>query len=260
MLFPQIDPVAFSLGPLSVRWYGLTYLCSFLAAWLLGKYRARRGGTFSPQEVEDLLTWGFFGVILGGRLGYVLFYNFAYYRVHPLDIFYLQHGGMSFHGGMLGVIVFMWIAARRRGKTLFETMDFMAPLVPPGLFSGRIGNFINGELWGRVTDSPLGMVFPDAGNLPRHPSQLYQAALEGVLLFIVLWVFSAKPRPRSAVSALFLIGYGFLRFFVEFFREPDYHLGFVAFNFLSMGQLLCIPMILLGVLLMYLAYRMPERR
>ena len=254
MTYPQFDPVIFSVGPFAVRWYGFMYLLGFASAWLLGRYRARGTGVFTVREFDDILTWGLFGVIIGARLGYVLFYDFSYYLAHPAEIFFLQRGGMSFHGGMLGVIFLMWFAAHRRGKTLFQTMDFMAPLVPPGLFFGRLGNFINAELWGRVTDSPFGMVFPGAGPLPRHPSQLYEAALEGVVFFLILWLYSAKPRPRRAVSGLFLIGYGTFRFIVEFFREPDAHLGFVALDFLSMGQMLCIPMILFGALLMWLAY------
>ncbi len=255
LTFPRFDPVIVSIGPLAVRWYGLMYILGFVSAWLLGRWRAKKTGAFTVREFEDILTWGLFGVVIGGRLGYALFYDPLYYLRHPLDIFYLQHGGMSFHGGMLGVIFLMWFAAYKRGKTLFQVMDFMAPLVPPGLFFGRLGNFINGELWGRVTDSPLGMVFPGAGRLPRHPSQLYEAALEGVLFFCLLWAFSAKPRPRMAVSGFFLVGYGFFRFIVEFFREPDAHLGFVAFQFFSMGQLLCLPMILGGLLLLRLAYK-----
>lgn len=258
MMYPQFDPVIFSVGPFAVRWYGFMYLLGFASAWLLGRYRARTTGALTVREFDDILTWGLFGVVLGGRLGYVLFYDFSYYLSHPAEILYLQHGGMSFHGGLLGVILLMWCAAYHRGKTLFEVMDFMAPLVPPGLFFGRLGNFINAELWGRVTDSPVGMVFPGAGPLPRHPSQLYEAALEGVIFFAVMWTFSAKPRPRMAVSGLFLIGYGFFRFIVEFFREPDAHLGLVAFNFLSMGQMLCVPMVLLGALLMRLAYSRRE--
>ncbi|MDL2210013.1 prolipoprotein diacylglyceryl transferase [Desulfovibrio sp. OttesenSCG-928-O18] len=255
MTFPQFDPEIASIGPFSVRWYGMMYLFGFASAWLLGRHRAKKNGAFTVREFDDILTWGLFGVLIGARLGYVLFYDFAHYLANPIRIFYLQQGGMSFHGGMLGVIFLMWYAAHRRGKTLFETMDFMAPLVPPGLFFGRLGNFINAELWGRVTDSPLGMVFPGAGPLPRHPSQLYEAALEGIVFFVLLWVYSAKPRPRMAVSGLFLVGYGVFRFIVEFFREPDAHLGFVALNFFSMGQLLCMPMILGGLLLLWLAHR-----
>ena len=255
MTFPQINPVIFSVGPLSVHWYGVMYLLGFASAFFLGRYRAKRTGVFTVREFDDILTWGLFGVLIGGRLGYALFYDFSYYLANPLRVFYLQDGGMSFHGGMLGVIFLMWIAAAKRGKTLFQTMDFMAPLVPPGLFFGRLGNFINGELWGRVTDSSLGMVFPTGGSLPRHPSQLYEAALEGVLFFIILWVYSAKPRPRMAVSGLFLLGYGIFRFIVEFFRQPDAHIGFDAFNFLSRGQLLCIPMVLFGAFLISIAYK-----
>lgn len=260
MNFPQFDPVIFSLGPLAVRWYGMMYLLGFASAFLLGRYRAKKSGVFSVREFDDILTWGLFGVLIGGRLGYVLFYDLSYYLANPLHVFFLQHGGMSFHGGMLGVIFFMWLAAAQRGKSLFQTMDFMAPLVPPGLFFGRLGNFINGELWGRVTDSPAGVIFPGAGALPRHPSQLYEAGLEGVVFFVILWAYSAKPRPPMAVSGLFLLGYGAFRFLVEFFREPDAHLGFVAFNFLSMGQILCIPMLILGAGLMAVAYRRGESK
>ncbi|GHV52770.1 prolipoprotein diacylglyceryl transferase [Deltaproteobacteria bacterium] len=254
MHFPAISPVIVSIGPFAVRWYGLMYLCGFFSGWLLGRSRVGKHAPFTAREFDDILTWGFLGVIIGARLGYVLFYDFSHYLANPLSIVYLHQGGMSFHGGLLGVIFFMWFAARRRGKTFFATMDFMAPLVPPGLFFGRVGNFINGELWGRVTSSPVGMVFPGAGSLPRHPSQLYEAALEGVILFCLLWIFSAKPRPRRAVSGLFLVGYGVFRFCVEFFREPDTHLGFVFLDFFSMGQILCLPMILGGALLLFLAY------
>ena len=253
--FPDFDPVLLYIGPFAIRWYGLMYLLGFLSAWILGRRRAVRNGVFAVQEFEDILTWGLFGVIIGGRLGYVLFYDPLHYLRAPLEILFMHNGGMSFHGGMLGVIFAMWFAAWRRGRTLFETMDFMAPLVPPGLFFGRLGNFINGELWGRVTDAPWGMVFPTGGPLPRHPSQLYEAALEGVVFFCLLWVYSAKPRPRMAVSGLFLIGYGVFRFIVEFFREPDAHLGLIAMNFFSMGQLLCMPMVLGGLVLLFLAYR-----
>ena len=254
MLFPHIDPILVTIGPFAIRWYGMMYLLGFLAAWLLGRYRVRQHSLFTVREFDDILTWACFGVIFGARFGYVLFYDFSYYLAHPLEVFYLQRGGMSFHGGMLGVIFFVWFAAHARGKTLFQTMDFVAPLVPPGLFFGRIGNFINGELWGRVTDAPIGIIFPDGGPLPRHPSQIYEAGLEGIALFCLLWVYSAKPRPRMAVSGFFLMGYGIFRFIVEFFREPDAHLGFVAFDFLSMGQMLCVPMILGGALIIVCAY------
>jgi phosphatidylglycerol:prolipoprotein diacylglycerol transferase len=256
-----LGPYAFGdfvIGPLAVRWYGLMYVCGFVSAWILGRYRAVRSGVFSKAQFDDVLTFGFLGVIIGGRLGYALFYHPSYFFAHPLEILYMWQGGMSFHGGLLGVVVAQWLAGRRYGKSFFQTMDFMAQLVPPGLFFGRIGNFINAELWGRVTDAPWGMVFPGAGPLPRHPSQLYEAALEGLALFVIVWAFSAKPRPIMAVSGLFAIGYGVFRCIAEFFRQPDAHLGYLAFNFLTMGMALCLPLILFGAALMYLAYR-PRR-
>jgi phosphatidylglycerol:prolipoprotein diacylglycerol transferase len=255
---PQIDPVAFVIGPLQVRWYGLMYLMGFLAAWLLGYLRAKRPGSgWDPQELPDLITFCALGVIIGARLGYVLFYDLAMFLSQPLEIFKIWKGGMSFHGGLLGVLVALWYFARRTGRSFFQVADFAAPLVPVGLGAGRIGNFINGELWGRVTDVPWAMIFadPSSGFLPRHPSQLYQAFLEGLVLFIVLWTFSSKPRPIMAVSGLFSLCCGVFRFFVEFFREPDAHLGFVAFDWMTMGQALSLPMIALGFLLLWLAYR-----
>lgn len=258
LTFPQFSPVVFSVGPLSVRWYGFMYLLGFLSAWLLGRRRAARTQTFTKGQFDDVLTWGIVGVIVGARLGYVFFYHPLYYLAHPLEIFEVWHGGMSFHGGFLGVILAQGLAGRRFGKSLFQTMDFMAPLVPPGLFFGRLGNFINGELWGRVTDMPWGMVFPGAGPHPRHPSQLYEAALEGVALFTILWVFSSRPRPVMAVSGVFALGYGLFRCFVEFFRQPDAHLGYLAFGWVTMGMVLCLPVILVGVLLLWLAYRKKE--
>jgi phosphatidylglycerol:prolipoprotein diacylglycerol transferase len=254
LTYPQFSPEAFSIGPLSVRWYGFMYLLGFASAWLLGRRRVRALRTFSKSQFDDVLTFGIFGVILGARLGYALFYQPAYYLAHPLEIFYLWHGGMSFHGGLLGVLLAQWLAGRRYGRSFFETMDFMAPLVPPGLFFGRLGNFINGELWGRPTDLPWGMVFPGAGAAPRHPSQLYEAALEGVALFVILWAYSARPRPIRAVSGVFALGYGVFRCFVEFFRQPDAHLGYLAFGFVTMGMVLCLPLILIGCLLLYSAY------
>lgn len=252
--YPQFSPEMFSLGPLSVRWYGMMYLFGFLAAWILGRRRAARSGLFTPAQFDDVLLFGCIGVLLGARLGYVLFYNPFYYLGHPLEILAVWQGGMSFHGGMLGVMFAQWLAGKRYGKSFFQTMDFMAPLVPPGLFFGRLGNFINAELWGRVTDAPWGMVFPGGGDLPRHPSQLYEAALEGLLLFSLLWVYSARPRPVMAVSGLFALGYGCLRFFVEFFREPDAHLGYLAFGWLTMGMTLCLPLMALGIFLLVRAY------
>ena len=248
---PDFDPVAFSLGPLAIRWYGLMYLAGFGAAWWLGTRRIASGratasARLTRTQFDDLLFAGMLGVILGGRLGYVLFYKPGYYLAHPLEIFAIWQGGMAFHGGLLGVLLAMVVFARRHRLRWLDVMDFLAPLVPLGLATGRLGNFINGELWGRVTDLPWGVVFRGAGPLPRHPSQLYQMALEGLVLFALLWWFSSKSRPRGQVSALFLIGYGALRFVVEYAREPDDFLGLLTLG-LSMGQWLSLPMIVAGI-------------
>jgi phosphatidylglycerol---prolipoprotein diacylglyceryl transferase len=248
---PNFDPVVFSIGPLAVRWYGLMYLLAFGAFWWLGTRRidSAEGGNAAPvsrAQLDDLLFGGIVGVILGGRLGYVLFYKPAYYLSHPLEAFAIWQGGMSFHGGFLGVLAAMAFVAWRQRVNWWDLMDFIAPLVPLGLAAGRLGNFINGELWGRVTDVSWGMVFRGAGPLPRHPSQLYQMALEGIALFALLWWFSSRPRPRMQVSALFLAGYGAFRFVGEFAREPDAFLGFLALG-LSMGQWLSVPMMLAGI-------------
>jgi phosphatidylglycerol:prolipoprotein diacylglycerol transferase len=249
LLHPQFNPVAFSIGPLAVRWYGLMYLAGFGGAWWLGLRRIAQGAApLTRQQFDDLLFLGVLGVILGGRLGYVLFYQPALYAAHPLEIFAVWQGGMSFHGGLLGVMLAMGFAAWRYRVQYLRLMDFVAPLVPLGLATGRLGNFINGELWGRVTDLPWGMVFRGAGDAPRHPSQLYEFALEGLALFALLWWFSAKPRPCGQVSALFLLGYGIFRFVAELAREPDAYLGFLALG-LTMGQWLCVPMIAGGVAL-----------
>jgi phosphatidylglycerol---prolipoprotein diacylglyceryl transferase len=256
LIHPQIDPIAISIGPLAVRWYGLMYLIGFSLVFLLGRSRIKRGasGGVSLAVLDDLIFYGVLGVILGGRLGYILFYKPEYYASHPLEILSIWQGGMAFHGGFLGVLVAMVFIARKYQLAWFTIMDFIAPLVPPALAAGRIGNFINGELWGRTTDVAWGMVFRGAGALPRHPSQLYQFALEGVALFVVLWIYSSRPRPKAAVSAVFLIGYGVARFIVEFFREPDDFLGLLALN-LSMGQWLSAPMILIGIAMLAWAYR-----
>ena len=253
LVHPQFDPIAISLGPLSVRWYGLMYMAGFLLFLWLGRMRAakfpQRG--FTAQSLDDLLFYGVLGVILGGRLGQVLFYEPGYYFSHPFEIIAVWKGGMSFHGGLLGVLAAMALYGRRKGKTFFEVTDFIAPLVPLGLAAGRIGNFINGELWGRVADPslPWAMIFPQVDNQPRHPSQLYQFAGEGLLLFLILWWYSAKPRPRGAISGVFLIGYGVLRFAAEYFREPD--AGIFGLSYLvSMGQWLSLPMILVGIFLL----------
>jgi phosphatidylglycerol:prolipoprotein diacylglycerol transferase len=246
LVHPNIDPVAFSIGPLAVRWYGLMYLAGFAAAWWLGLQRIKKGlAPVTRAQFDDLIFLAVAGVILGGRLGYVLFYKPTYYASHPLEIFAVWQGGMSFHGGLLGVMAAMAFAARRHKIDWLRLMDFIAPLCPLGFAAGRMGNFLNGELWGRVTDLPWGMVFRGAEG-PRHPSQLYEFALEGLALFALLWWFSSKPRPRGQVSALFLLGYGIFRFIAEFGREPDSYLGFLALG-LTMGQWLCVPMILGGI-------------
>ncbi|CAN5344230.1 prolipoprotein diacylglyceryl transferase [soil metagenome] len=249
---PRFNPIAFSIGPLDVRWYGIMYLLAFALFVMLARlqlkrpYIAARG--FTRETIDDMLFWGVLGVIIGGRLGYVLFYKFGDFMRHPLEIFMPWHGGMSFHGGFLGVLVALGIWARRRKVSWWSVMDFIAPCVPPGLAAGRIGNFINGELWGRPTDVPWAMIFPDVDAQPRHPSQLYNATLEGLVLFAILWLFSRRERPRAQVSAVFLIGYGGLRFVEEFARQPDDFLGLQAFS-LSMGQWLSAPMVAAGIAL-----------
>ncbi|HTY98257.1 MAG TPA: prolipoprotein diacylglyceryl transferase [Rhodocyclaceae bacterium] len=255
LIHPQFDPVAIHLGPLAIRWYGLMYLAGFIAFLILGHRRARQNvlNGWLPADVDDLLFYGVLGVVLGGRLGQVLFYEPGYYFSNPLEILAIWKGGMSFHGGFLGVLLAMALWGRKRGRTFFEVTDFIAPLVPLGLAAGRIGNFINGELWGRVApaDLPWAMVFPQAhdGGLPRHPSQIYEALGEGLLLFAVLWWYSSRPRPRGAVSGAFLVGYGLLRFLAEYFREPDE--GIFGHSYaISMGQWLSLPMILIGVYLL----------
>jgi phosphatidylglycerol---prolipoprotein diacylglyceryl transferase len=252
LVHPQFDPVAFQIGPVAVRWYGLMYLVGFAAGLLLGRVRAKRAG-WSYQDLDDLLFYCVLGTILGGRLGYVLFYKLDEYLYDPVRILYLWEGGMSFHGGFLGVITALAWFAHRKGRHWFEVTDFMAPLVPLGLAAGRLGNFINAELWGRPTDVPWAVIFPSVDHQPRHPSQLYELALEGVALFVILWLFSRKPRPMGAVSGMFLLGYGLFRFLVEFTREPDSFLGFLALG-LTMGQWLSLPMIVGGVIMLVWAY------
>ena len=257
-VFSQIDPVAFSLGPLSVRWYGLMYLFGFaFAMWLAGRRADAPNSGWTRNEVSDLLFYGFLGVILGGRVGYVLFYNFDLFLADPTYLFKIWTGGMSFHGGLIGVITAMIWFAHKTKRHFFTVADFVAPLIPFGLGVGRIGNFINGELWGRVTDVPWAIIFPEAGPEPRHPSQLYQFALEGVVLFIILNLFWRKNPPRGAISGMFLLFYGLFRFLVEFVRQPDSQLG-LYFQEISMGQILSTPMIIIGALMIWVAYKRPQ--
>lgn len=256
LIYPQINTVALTIGPLKVHWYGVMYLLAFLAALMLGHLRARHSrGRWSKTLVSDLIFYCITGVIIGGRLGYVFFYTPTELIANPLTLFKVWQGGMSFHGGLLGVVIAMWFFSRRYQKTFFEVSDFVAPLVPIGIALGRAGNFINGELWGRVTDLPWAMIYPHVDNLPRHPSQLYEFFGEGIVLFVIVWLFSAKPRPAMAVSGMFGLGYGLVRFVLEFFRQPDQQYGFIAFNWLTMGQLLSIPLILAGLIMLGLAYR-----
>jgi phosphatidylglycerol---prolipoprotein diacylglyceryl transferase len=256
--FPQIDPVAFHLGPLAVHWYGLMYLFAFLSAGLIAHHRSKAKNAFiAKTDVENLVTYGAFGVILGARLGYVVFYGFERWMNDPLWLFRIWDGGMSFHGGLIGVIVAMIIFAKRIQVPFIALMDFVAPMVPMGLGFGRLGNFIGQELWGRITTAPWAMVFPKAGDpagIGRHPSQLYQAALEGLVLFIILFWFSAKPRPRGAVCGLFLLLYATFRSINENFRQPDADIGFDLFGAITRGQLLSFPMFVLGAGLLAYAY------
>ena len=269
LTYPDIDPVLFSIGPLSVHWYGLMYLVGFVAGWWLGRVRmARPGSDWTGQEWDEALFYIALGVLLGGRVGYVFFYGFSTFIQDPLYLFRVWEGGMSFHGGLLGVLIGVWLFARRFGRTFFGITDFIAPLVPIGLGAVRIGNFINGELWGKPGSAPWAMQVP-CGHFPEgcatlppealytpplHPSQLYEAGLEGAVLFVILWVYSSRPRPTMAVSGLFLLCYGLFRFGVEFVRLPDAHIGYLAFDWFTMGQLLTLPMLIFGVALMWLAY------
>jgi len=247
---PQFNPVALQIGPFAVHWYGLMYLLAFALVWLLGRRRIRQGKiALTQRQLEDLIFYGVLGVIVGGRVGYALFYKLDDFLARPWELFYLWQGGMSFHGGLLGVLAALWLLARKIGQPFLSVSDGIAPLIPLGLAAGRMGNFINGELWGRPTNLPWGMTFPQAGDtIARHPSQLYEMGLEGLALFAMLWWFSSRARPMGQISALFLTGYGVLRFLVEYTREPDRFLGVLSGG-MTMGQWLSLPMILIGVVL-----------
>lgn len=252
--YPYIDPVAIHVGMLKIHWYGLMYVVGIISAWGLGLLRAQSNTSWNKDQVADMIFYAACGIVLGGRLGYMLFYNIAALWQSPLEIFKVWDGGMSFHGGLCGVAIGLYVFARRYQKSWLQVTDFAVPLVPIGLAAGRLGNFINGELWGRVTTMPWGMVFPDAGPLPRHPSQLYELFFEGVVLFLIIWWFSMKPRPRGSVSALFILLYGIFRFFIEFFRQPDSQLGFIAMGWMTRGQQLSLPMFVLGAVLFIWSY------
>lgn len=260
LIHPLPDPVAFHLGPLSVRWYGIMYLVAFAQFVALARVRIRQphvaAAGWTRDDIDDMLFYGVLGVIIGGRLGEVLFYHPEYYFTHPSQIIAVWKGGMSFHGGFLGVMVAMWWWGKKRGRSLFQVLDFIAPMVPLGYAAGRLGNFINAELPGRVADPslPWAMIWPNVDNLPRHPSPIYQALVDGVLLFVVVWLFARKPRPTMAVSGVFALGYGCARFFTEYFRVPDYNVSFGGIT-ISAGQMLSVPMIVLGLVLLAVAYR-----
>lgn len=260
LTFPVIDPIIFSIGPVALRWYGMMYLIGFLGAMFIANKAAdKSNGEWTREQVSDLLFYGFLGVILGGRAGYVFFYQFDYFLSNPVYLFQIWQGGMSFHGGLLGVILAVFLFAKKTQKSFLAVGDFVAPLVPIGLGMGRLGNFINAELWGRQTDVPWAMVFPtDSLQVPRHPSQLYEFFLEGVVLFFMLMYVTRKPRALGLASGTFLIGYGVFRSIVEFYREPDAHLG-LYFSFISKGQILSIPMILAGIFIIYIGYQLQEK-
>lgn len=264
LVHPLPDPVAFSLGPVKVHWYGLMYLVAFIQFVVLGRIRATQphmaAAGWKKEDLDDMLFYGVLGVILGGRIGEVLFYNPAYYFSNPLEILAVWKGGMSFHGGFLGVLIAMAVWARKKGRSVIEVYDFIAPMVPLGYAAGRIGNFINAELPGRVADPslPWAMIWPNVDNLPRHPSPIYQALVDGLLLFIIVWVYARKPRPPLAVGALFVGLYGAARFFTEYFRTPDYVVSFGGIT-ISAGQMLSLPMIVFGVVALLITYKMHRK-
>ena len=254
IVYPEIDPVALSLGPLKIHWYGLMYLIGFVGAWYYGMQRTKREDlNWTRKQVEDVIFYGAMGVILGGRLGYTLFYNFPAFIENPLSLFYIWQGGMSYHGGMLGVFTGLYLFGRKNGMSFFQVSDFIAPWVPIGLGAGRLGNFINMELPGRPVEMMIPWAFDYGDHIARHPSSLYQFLTEGVLFFLIMWWYSRKPRPLMAVSAVYMFCYGCFRFFTEFFRIPDAHIGFIAFDWLTMGQILSLPMIIFGMVVYYIA-------
>ena len=254
---PNIDPVAINIGPLAVHWYGIMYVVGFLAFLFLGKMRARqKGSPVTPDQVDDIMFYGALGVVLGGRLGYVLFYSFDKFLQDPIMLFKTTQGGMSFHGGLLGVLLVAWLLARKYNLRFLQVGDFIAPMIPVGLGAGRLANFLNQELWGKPTDVAWGVIFPKAGDgLARHPSQLYEAFMEGLVLFLILWIYSKKPRPFARISGMFLFFYGLFRASVEFYRLPDDHIGYLAFGWLTEGQLLSLPMIIIGLILIGVSFR-----
>lgn len=254
--YPHIDPVALQLGPIKIYWYGLMYVIGFAIIWGLSLRKARlSNGIWTQEQIHDLIFYAALGVIIGGRVGYMLFYDFANFIQAPWTVFATWRGGMSFHGGLLGVLICFTLYGRRQQKPLLAILDLFAPLIPLGLAAGRLGNFINGELWGRVTDVPWAMIFPRGGLVPRHPSQLYELLLEGILMFILLQLYSRCKPPRGALSAAFLLLYGVFRFSVEFFRQPDPQWGFVWFDWMTMGQILSLPLVLIGAIGLYISYR-----
>ena len=249
-IYPHINPVAFSLGPIKVHWYGIMYLLGFSLAWMLGNYRCQKLKlAWTSEQISDLIFYAALGLILGGRIGYMLFYSWSELIADPLKLFKVWEGGMSFHGGLLGGLIGLYLFGKHFQKPFLEVTDFTAPLIPLGLGTGRIGNFINGELWGRPTDLPWAMIFPHVDHLPRHPSQLYEFGLEGIVLFFILFFYTLKPRPTGYATALFFVLYSIFRFTIEFFREPDIQIGFIFNHWLTMGQLLTIPVLLLGILI-----------
>ncbi|OGT06925.1 MAG: prolipoprotein diacylglyceryl transferase [Gammaproteobacteria bacterium GWF2_41_13] len=254
--YPTMNRVALQIGPIKIFWYGILYAVSFLIGWRLILYRAKKFNLpWTRDQVADLIFYIALGVVLGGRLGYMLFYDYAAFIHAPWLIIRIWEGGMSFHGGLLGVVIAVLLFGKKHRHTFFEIMDLIAPIVPLGLAAGRLGNFINAELMGRITTMPWGMIYPDGGPFPRHPSPLYELFFEGIVLFILLWTYASKPRPPMAVSGFFAIFYGIFRFSCEFFRQPDYQLGFIAFGWLTMGQLLSIPLIIAGLMMLKYAYR-----